>query len=179
MKFTRTELDGVWIVDLEARSDERGFFARTYCAEEFAAHGLHTAWPQCNLSRNTHRGTLRGLHYQAEPHPEIKLVRCTAGAIFDVVVDIRPDSPTFGRWLGLELTAATGRALYIPAGFAHGFQALTDNADVSYLMGAPYLPQLARGLRWNDPALAIDWPLPPQAISPADQSHPLLTETLP
>jgi len=176
MKFTRTELDGVWIVDLEPHVDERGSFARTYCADELAAYGLRTAWPQANVSRNTHCGTLRGLHYQAEPHPEIKLVRCTAGAIFDVVVDVRRDSSTFGRWLGLDLTAATGRALYIPAGFAHGFQTLTDEADVSYLMGTAYTPNLARGLRWDDPAVGVTWPLAPVAMSPRDIALPLLAE---
>ena len=176
MKFTRTELDGVWIVDLEPRIDERGSFARTHCAEEFAAHGLHTAWPQANVSRNLRRGTLRGLHYQAEPHPEIKLVRCTAGAIFDVVVDMRRDAATFGRWLGLELTAATGRALYIPAGFAHGFQTLTDDAEVSYLMGTAFIADLARGLRWDDPAVGVKWPLPAVALTPRDAALPLLAE---
>lgn len=176
MKFAPTELDGVWIVDLVPRSDERGSFARTYCAEEFAAHGLHTVWPQANVARNTHRGTLRGLHYQSDPQPEIKLVRCTAGAIFDVVVDLRRDSPTFGCWLGVELSASTGRALYIPAGFAHGFQTLTDAADVSYLMGASYVPELARGLRWDDPAVSVRWPLPHPILSGRDRALPLLAE---
>jgi dTDP-4-dehydrorhamnose 3,5-epimerase len=176
MKFARTELDGVWIADLEPHADERGSFARTYCAAEFAAHGLHTAWPQANVSRNTRRGTLRGLHFQAEPHPEIKLVRCTAGAIFDVVVDVRRGSPTFGRWLGVELTAAAGRALYIPAGFAHGFQTLADATEISYMMGAAHVPELARGVRWDDPAIGVQWPLPPVAISPRDAVLPLLAD---
>lgn len=176
MKFAHTELDGVWIVDPEPHVDERGSFARTYCAAEFAAYGLHTTWPQANVSRNTLRGTLRGLHFQADPHPEIKLVRCTAGAIFDVVVDVRRDSPAFGRWLGVELTAAMGRALYIPAGFAHGFQTLTDAADVSYMMGAAHAPEFARGVRWNDPSIGVRWPLPPVALSTRDAVLPLLAE---
>lgn len=175
MKFESTALDGVWIVDIALRSEERGSFGRTYCQEEFAAHGLHTTWPQCNLSRNTRRGTLRGLHFQAEPEPEIKLVRCTAGAIFDVAVDIRRESPTFGRWLGVELSAATGRALYIPAGYAHGFQTLTDDAEIFYMMGAAYVPELARGVRWDDPEIGVQWPLPPVALSPRDMALPLLS----
>lgn len=176
MKFEQTALAGVWIVDLDPRVDERGTFARTYCREEFAAHGLHTEWPQCNVSRNRLRGTLRGLHFQAEPHPEIKLVRCTTGAIFDVVVDLRRDSPSFGQWLGFELTTATGRALYIPAGFAHGFQTLTDDSEVSYMMGTAYVPELAGGVRWNDSAIGVRWPLPPVALSPQDAALPLLAE---
>lgn len=176
MKFERTALDGVWIVDLDPSVDERGSFARTFCADEFAAHGLQTTWKQTNLSRNTRRGTIRGLHFQAEPHPEVKLVRCSAGAIFDVVVDVRRDSPSFGRWLGVELAAATGRALYIPGGFAHGLQTLTDEAEVFYMMGAAYIPALARGLRWDDPAVGVKWPLPPVAVSARDAALPLLTE---
>ena len=176
MKFESTAIAGVWIVDLDPRVEERGSFARTYCREEFAAHALNTDWPQSNVSRNIRRGTLRGLHFQAGPHPEIKLVRCTAGAIFDVVVDVRRDSPTFGRWLGAELSAATGRALYIPAGCAHGFQTLTDDAEVFYMMGAAYIPELARGLRWDDPAVGVKWPLPPVALSPRDAALPPLSE---
>lgn len=175
MKFERTAIAGVWIVDLDPRAEERGFFARTFCRGEFAAHGLHTDWPQGNVSRNTRRGTLRGLHFQDAPHPEIKLVRCTAGAIFDVAVDVRRGSPTFGRWTGVELSAATGRALYIPAGCAHGFQTLTDDAEIFYMMGDSYFPELARGVRWDDPTIAVKWPLPPVALSPRDAALPLLS----
>ena len=175
MKFESTAIAGVWIVRPEPIVEERGSFARTYCEKEFAAHGLHTAWPQGNVSRNTRRGTLRGLHFQAEPHPEIKLVRCTAGAIFDVAVDVRRASPTFGQWLGVELSAANGVELYLPAGCAHGFQSLTDEAEVFYMMGATYVPELARGVRWDDPAIGIQWPLPPVALSPRDAALPLLS----
>lgn len=174
MKFTPAALDGVWIVDLDPHSDERGFFFRTYCREEFARLGLNTDWPQCNLSRNRQRGTIRGLHFQAPPDGEIKLVRCSAGAVFDVVVDVRPGSPTFRRWLGVELSADTGRSLYIPSGVAHGFQTLTDGADVFYMMGSPYMPAASRGLRWDDPTVAVQWPLPAIALSPQDAALPLL-----
>ncbi|MEQ1859004.1 MAG: dTDP-4-dehydrorhamnose 3,5-epimerase [Chthoniobacteraceae bacterium] len=176
MKFERTIFDGLWIVEIESAVDERGSFARTFCADEFAAHGLQTAWAQTNISRNSLRGTLRGLHFQSGPQPEVKLIRCTAGAIFDVVVDVRRDSPTFGRWQGFELTATSGRALHVPGGFAHGIQAITDDAEVSYMMSTAYDPGLARGIRWDDPAVGIKWPLLPIAISPRDRALPLLAE---
>ncbi len=176
MKFTSTQLSGVYLIEPERRADERGWFARTWCEQEFAAHGLNTRWPQGNLTRTLRRGMIRGLHWQAEPRPEVKLVRCSVGAIWDVAVDVQRDSPTFGRWAAYELTAENGHQLYVPAGFAHGFQCLTDGSEVSYLMGETYVPELARGLRWNDPQVAIDWPLPEPFLSERDRNLPLLAE---
>lgn len=176
MKFTETELPGVWIIDLEPIEDDRGFFARTYCAKEFAAHGLNTHWPQTNLSRTLQPGMLRGLHFQAEPHPEIKLIRCAVGAIHDVLVDVRPDSPTFGRWQSFELTGANGRTLYVPGGYAHGFQCLAEHSEVFYQMSEFYFADLARGVRWDDPTLRIDWPMPDPFLSPRDRALPSLEE---
>jgi dTDP-4-dehydrorhamnose 3,5-epimerase len=172
MNFIRTAIPGVQIVDPERRGDERGFFARTYCREEFAKAGIAFDTVQCNASFNDRRGTLRGMHYQAEPTPEPKLVRCTRGAIFDVAVDIRPGSPTYCRWVSMELSADNGRALFIPAGCAHGFVTLADASEVFYQMGAAYVASLARGLRWNDPAFAIAWPLAPTTMSERDASYP-------
>lgn len=159
MIFTELPLRGAFLVELELLEDERGLFARTFCASEFLAHELNPAISQCNLSYNRRRGTLRGLHYQAPPHEEAKLVRCTAGAAFDVVVDIRPSSPTFKQWFGVELSAANRRAIYVPAGFAHGFQTLLEHTELFYQMSIPYVPGAARGIRWDDPELGIDWPL--------------------
>lgn len=172
MIFEDTEIPGVAVVDLERITDDRGFFARGFCAREFAERGLCESFVQANISFNRHRGTLRGMHYQAEPKPEPKLVRCTRGAIYDVAVDLRPDSPTLYRWAGRELTADNYRALFIPAGCAHGFVSLTDDTEVFYLMGAAYDPALARGVRWNDPAFAIVWPLQPTTLSERDASYP-------
>ena len=168
MIFRETDLAGVVIVDLERLADERGTFARSFCEREFGENGLTMRVVQCNVSTNPHRGTLRGLHYQAEPRAEPKLVTCTRGRIYDVAVDVRPQAPTFCRWVGVELDAESGRALYIAAGYAHGFQTLTDDVVVSYLMGEAYDPSLARGVRWNDPAFAIHRPLAPTAISERD-----------
>src|ERR1051326_1710668 len=159
MKFAQTSLSGVWVIDPELREDERGFLARTYCEKEFSAHELNTCWPQCNLTLTRKRGMVRGLHYQAEPKPEIKLIRCAAGAVFDVVVDVRRESATFGRWEGFELTAENRRLLYVPGGFAHGFQCLTDNCELFYQMSEFYVPELARGVRWNDARIGIRWPI--------------------
>ena len=158
MRFIETELPGVFIIEPELRHDERGFFARTWCREEFASHGLLADWVQSNVSFNPKTGTLRGLHWQADPHCEIKLIRCTNGAAFDVAVDLRPDSPTFKKWVGTEITAANHRSLYIPVGCAHGYQTLTDNTEVLYQVSAYYKPQAGRGARWDDPAFGIDWP---------------------
>ena len=174
MRFAPSALQGLVVVEPQPTEDERGSFARVFCMEEFAAAGLPTAFPQCNVSVNRRRGTLRGLHWQDEPHPEGKLVRCTRGAIWDVAVDLRPDSPTFHRWLGFELTAANGRALYIPPGFAHGFQTLEEDTEVFYQMTESYRSGLARGARWNDPAFGIAWPLPDPILSPRDAAHPAL-----
>ncbi len=172
MVFTACQLEGVWRIDLEPRSDERGWFARTWCEQEFGARGLHTRWPQGNLTRTLRRGMLRGLHWQAEPRPEVKLVRCAAGAVWDVVVDVRRHSPTFGRWEAFELTAGNGRQLYIPAGFAHGFQCLVDGSEVAYLMGDAYVPELARGFRWDDPRVGIAWPVGDPFVSERDRGLP-------
>ena len=176
MRFIPSDLSGVWLIELEPRSDDRGFFARTYCEQEFAARGLGTHWPQTNLTRTLRRGMVRGMHWQADPRPEVKLVRCSAGAIWDVVVDVRPTSPTYGRWEAFELTADNGRQLYIPGGFAHGFQCLADGSEVAYMMGESYVPELARGLRWDDPAVGIAWPLPDPLLSERDLRLPSLTE---
>jgi dTDP-4-dehydrorhamnose 3,5-epimerase len=174
MKFTKTSLVGVWLIDLELRQDERGFLARTYCETEFSDHGLNTHWPQCNLTLTKNRGMLRGMHFQAEPKPEIKLIRCVGGSIFDVLVDVRRDSPTFGRWEGFELTNDNRRSLYVPGGIAHGFQCLSDNCSVFYQMSESYFGELARGLRWNDPTVAVQWPIANPALSERDQNLPLL-----
>jgi len=176
MRFTPTSLSGVWLIDLEPRTDERGWFSRTWCEREFAAHQLNVRWPQGNLTRNLHAGTIRGLHWQTEPHPEIKLIRCSAGAIWDVAVDVRPGSPTFGRWAAWELSAENLRQLYLPAGIAHGYQTLSDDAEVSYLMSEFYHPELARGCRWDDPDLAISWPRPVSVISDRDRTLPLWSD---
>jgi dTDP-4-dehydrorhamnose 3,5-epimerase len=176
MKFIPTSLPGVLVLDLELRGDERGFLARTYCEKEFGDHGLNTHWPQCNLTLTRRRGMLRGLHYQAEPKPEIKLIRCSAGAVYDVLADLRPSSPTFGRWEAFELTAANRRTLYVPGGIAHGLQCLADDSEVFYQMSEFYDPDLARGVRWNDPHLAIHWPIANPQLSPRDQQLPLFEE---
>ncbi|RYH66890.1 MAG: dTDP-4-dehydrorhamnose 3,5-epimerase [Alcaligenaceae bacterium] len=172
MIISETRIQGVFVVDLERRADDRGYFARTFCEEEFDRHGLESRFVQCNSSFNVRRGTLRGMHYQAEPFPEIKLVRCTRGTIFDVAVDLRPDSPTFKAWVGVELSHDNSRALYVPAGCAHGFQTLTSDAEVLYMMGETYRNELACGVRWNDPAFAIDWPIDLPFLSERDATYP-------
>jgi dTDP-4-dehydrorhamnose 3,5-epimerase len=172
MIFTATELPGATLVELELRRDERGHFARTWCEREFAAHGLPLRMVQSNVSFTQKAGTLRGMHYQAEPHQEDKLVRCVRGAIWDAIVDLRPASPTYLRWLGLELTEANGRMLLVPKGFAHGFVALTDDAVVSYQMSAFHEPSAANGARHDDPTFAIRWPVPVTQISDKDRSWP-------
>jgi dTDP-4-dehydrorhamnose 3,5-epimerase len=172
MIFTPTRLDGAWIVEVEKRRDERGFFARTWCRQELAARGLDTEIAQESVSHNVRRGTLRGLHFQLPPHEETKIVRCQAGAIYDVIVDLRPHSPTFRRWEGFELSAENRRALYIPKGFAHGFQTLTDAADIAYQISAFYAPQAAAGYRYDDPAFEIAWPLPIAVIGERDLAWP-------
>ena len=160
MRFIETPLPGAWVIELEKLGDERGWFARTFDADEFRARGLNPAVVQCNASLNVRRDTLRGMHYQAEPHGESKLVRCIRGAIFDVAVDLRADSPTRCGWHAVELSAENRRAFYIPAGLAHGFQTLTDDTEVLYQMGHHYVPDAARGVRWDDPAFGIEWPEP-------------------
>ena len=173
MKFLPTRLPGVCIVDLEKHGDDRGFFARSWCRREFEEHGLNPNLVQCSVSFNLKKGTLRGMHYQVTPHEEAKLVRCTRGSICDVAVDLRPTSPAFGKWTAEELTADNGRALYIPGGFAHGFQTLSDNTEVFYQMSEFYHPESARGVRWNDPAFGIIWPIPNPIISERDKNLPL------
>lgn len=172
MQFTSSRIAGVWLLDPERRSDERGHFARTWCVREFAERGLDTRLVQCNISFNRQRGTLRGMHYQAAPHGECKLVRCTRGAIFDVVVDLRPDSPTYLAWEGWELTPENGRQLFIPEGIAHGFETLEDASEVAYQMSEFQHPDSARGVRWNDPTFGIEWPLEPVCMSQRDRSYP-------
>lgn len=159
MKFTPTRISGAWIIQLEPRTDDRGLFARAFCEAEFAGRNLCVSWPQHNLSVTRGMGMIRGLHYQIEPASETKVVRCVAGRVWDVVVDLRRDSSTFGQWESVELDAARGRALYLPDGCAHGFQCLSDECALYYLMSSPYSPEHARGLRWDDPMLAIDWPM--------------------
>jgi dTDP-4-dehydrorhamnose 3,5-epimerase len=158
MRFTPTKLAGAVVLEPDRLTDDRGHFARTWCVNEFAAAGLTATWVQSSVAYNRRRGTLRGMHYQTAPHEETKLVRCTRGAAYDVVVDLRPDSPTYRRWVAVELTAENGVALYVPGGFAHGYQTLTDDTELSYLMSEFYHPELARGVRWDDPAIGIDWP---------------------
>ena len=172
MIFTEAPLSGVYVIGLEPHQDERGFFARTWCRREFAALGLETAIEQCSISHNRHRGILRGLHFQAPPHEEVKLVRCVRGAVHDVVIDLRPESPTFARHFALELTAENRLALYVPKGFAHGFQTLEDSTDLFYQISAYYAPAAARGVRWDDPAFGIAWPIPDPIMTERDRSHP-------
>ena len=174
MKFTETPLSGAFLIDMIRMDDERGFFARTFCADEFAAHGLAAQMSQCSVSFNVKTGTLRGLHFQVSPHDEEKLVRCTAGAVYDVIVDIRPESPTHRRWFGAELTAVNRRALYVPKGFAHGFITLSEDTEVFYMISVPYVPGCAKGLRWNDPMLDIRWPMEPTVISGRDAQYALI-----
>ncbi|MGA8614475.1 MAG: dTDP-4-dehydrorhamnose 3,5-epimerase [Xanthobacteraceae bacterium] len=168
MKISPTALPGVMIVSAATNRDERGLFARTYDAAVFAAAGLPTQWPQCNTSWNARKGTLRGMHFQAAPRPDPKLVRCTRGRIFDVAVDLRPDSPTFRRWTSAELSEDNRDTLAIPAGCAHGFMTLEDGCEVLYMMGEVYVPELASGVRWNDPAFGIKWPAEPVTMSEKD-----------
>jgi dTDP-4-dehydrorhamnose 3,5-epimerase len=174
MIFKGTPLTGVFQIELEKHEDDRGFFARTYCAEEFARQGLETGFSQCSISCNRHRGTLRGLHYQVAPHEEVKVVRCLRGRVFDVVVDLRPDSVTSGKWFALELSAENGLALYIPRGFAHGFLSLEDDSLLLYQISCPYAPESARTIRWNDPHLNISWPdVGKLVLSDKDRNAPL------
>lgn len=158
MRFQETEIPGAFVIDLEPIEDDRGSFARIWCADELARHGLVSELSQCSISRNRKAGTLRGLHFQRPPHAEAKVVRCTRGAIYDVIVDLRIDSPAHVRWIAVELTSENGSALFVPEGCAHGFQTLLDDTDVLYLISRPYNPDAAAGVRWDDPAFAISWP---------------------
>jgi dTDP-4-dehydrorhamnose 3,5-epimerase len=172
MIFTPLALKGAFIIDLERQQDERGFFARTWCQREFESHGLGMQWVQCNISFNRRKGTLRGMHYQVDPYAETKLVRCTRGAMYDVLLDLRRDSPTFTQWQAVELTATNGRMLLIPEGFAHGFQTLAHETELFYQMSQFYAPEYARGVRWDDPIFQISWPEAKRIISERDRSYP-------
>lgn len=172
MIFTKTELAGATIVDIERREDARGFFARAYCEREFAEHGLPSRMVQTNMSLTRQAGTLRGMHWQHAPHAEDKLVRCVRGAIWDAIVDIRPDSPTWCKWIGVELSEANGRMLLVPKGFAHGFVTLTDDVVVTYQVSEFYAPGVEGGARWNDPAFGIEWPVAVVGMSDKDRSWP-------
>jgi dTDP-4-dehydrorhamnose 3,5-epimerase len=176
MFFTETIIKGLYIIDFEKKTDERGFFARSFCQEEFAEYELKNQFVQCNISYNQYKGTLRGMHYQIAPYPETKLVRCTRGAIYDVVIDIRSESPTFKQWIGVELTADNYKMLYIPEGIAHGFQTLENDTEVFYQMGDFYHPECARGIRWDDPTFKIQWPIDNKVISERDRTYNLFKE---
>jgi dTDP-4-dehydrorhamnose 3,5-epimerase len=172
MTFNEADIPGVFTIGLDRMADERGWFARAWCASEFRAHGLAAPPVQCNISYSRRRGTLRGMHYQVPPHAEDKLVRVTHGAIYDVAVDLREESPTYRRWRGFELTRGNAMMLFVPKGIAHGFLTLTDDAEVFYLVTASYTREAERGVRWNDPAFGIEWPIEPVVISERDRSHP-------
>lgn len=175
MRFEQTPLSGAWVVEVDRISDERGYFARTFDRDEWRARGMDPAVVQCNTSYNARAGTLRGMHFQASPHGEPKLVRCVRGAVYDVIVDLRPGSTTHGGWFGADLTAENGRALHVPTGLAHGFQTLEDDSEVLYMMGGEYVAEAALGVRWDDPAFGIEWPEPPpggRTISERDATYP-------
>lgn len=176
MIFTKTRLEGAFIIDLERREDERGFFARAFCRNEFAAHGLEPVIAQANISKNKAKGTLRGMHFQFPPSAEVKVVRCLRGALVDIIVDLRPESPTYLQHVAVELDERNMRALYVPRRFAHGFQTLSDDTDLMYLVSDVYAPEVESGLLHDDPRLAISWPLPVASVSPRDKGFaPLVT----
>lgn len=174
MIFHETKLAGAFIVELDRKIDTRGFFARSFCAAELKQHGIDFSPAQANISHSNAKGTLRGMHYQGAPVSETKFIRCIRGAVWDVIIDMRPDSPTYGQHLGVELSAENGRAIFVPDLFAHGNQALTDDAELFYLMGGPYTPGHERGVRFDDPAIGIEWPLPVSVIDAKDGNWPLL-----
>ncbi len=172
MRYIPTELEGAYIIELEPKTDHRGFFARGFDQKEFEEHGLKGAFVQANISWNAAKATLRGMHYQMAPYAEVKVIRCTRGSIYDVIIDLRPDSPTFCKWIGVELTAQNYRTLYVPEGFAHGYQTLEPDTETFYLVTEFYAPTHERGVRWNDPAFGIQWALPNPILSERDQNHP-------
>jgi dTDP-4-dehydrorhamnose 3,5-epimerase len=172
VRFLETPLPGAYVLEPEKAHDDRGFFARVWCAQELAEHGLRATWVQSSISFNEKAGTLRGMHYQAPPHQEVKLVTCTAGAVFDVIIDIRSDSVTFREWFAIELTARNNTTLYVPEGFAHGFLTLEDEAVVEYHMSEDFHPESARGVRWDDPAFGVRWPSEPVVMSSRDREYP-------
>ena len=177
MKFIETELKGAYIIEPERLEDERGFFARTFCQKEFEAQGLNPGLVQCSISHNKRKGTIRGMHYQVAPMAETRLVRCTKGAIYDVIIDLRTGSPTYCQSLAEDLDSENSRMIYIPEGFAHGFQTLEDDTEVFYQMSEFYSPEHARGVRWDDPAFGIRWPLDMKIISKKDKNYPLMSQT--
>lgn len=172
MIFKETKLKGAFEIEIKKLEDERGFFGRSWCANEMAEHGLNSAIKQANTSFSKTKGTIRGMHFQKAPYQESKLIRCTKGAILDVIIDLRPDSPTYKQWIGVELTESNYKMLYVPEDFAHGFMTLEDNSEVTYLVSQFYTPGAEAGIRWNDPAFGIDWPMKPTVISEKDQNHP-------
>lgn len=172
MRFIPTALSGAYIIEPEPIADSRGFFARSFCRKEFERYGLKGCFVQCNISWNKEKGILRGMHYQTPPHAEVKVVRCTRGKVYDVIVDIRPDSPTYRKWIGVELAADNYRMLYVPENFAHGYQTLDSDTEVFYLVSEFYTPASERGVRWDDPAFGIEWPLPDPVMSSKDKSYP-------
>jgi dTDP-4-dehydrorhamnose 3,5-epimerase len=175
MQFRASRIAGAWVIDITPIHDRRGFFATTWLPDELRQHGIDPVVAQCNLAFNHQRGTLRGLHFQTPPHAQSKIVRATRGALLDVIVDLRPDSPTCRQWESIELTADNRRMLYIPAGLAHGYLTLTDDAEMFYQASSPWAPQAEAGVRWNDPAFGITWPFEPSVISEKDRTWPLLT----
>lgn len=175
MIFHETRLTGAYLIELAPHADERGFFARSFCTDEFTSHGLNPCVRQSNVSLNHKKGTVRGMHFQTAPYEEAKLVRCTRGEILDVMIDLRPESPTYMQWVAEHLSEDNHRALYVPEGFAHGFQSLTDHAELTYQVSQMYAPLYASGVRFDDPAFSIEWPLPVSVISEADSSWPLYT----
>lgn len=170
MKFISLAIFGAYLIELESIHDERGFFARSWCQKEFVSHGLNSQLAQCSISFNKYKGTLRGMHYQTKPHEEAKLIRCAKGAIYDVIIDLRAESPTFKQWIWVELTAENYKMLYVPEGLAHGFQSLVDHTEVFYQMSQPFVPDYARVIRWNDPLFKIKWPLDVKVISTKDKT---------
>jgi dTDP-4-dehydrorhamnose 3,5-epimerase len=176
MRFIETKLKGAYVIELELVRDDRGYFARTFCVKEFEAHALNPCVAQCNTSYNRRKGTVRGMHYQVPPHAEAKLVRCIRGAIYDVMIDLRPKSPTFKEWVAVELSADNGRMAYVPEGFAHGYQTLEDDSEVLYQMSEVFHPECAKGAKWDDPAFAITWPdTTSPIVSLRDQSYALVS----
>jgi dTDP-4-dehydrorhamnose 3,5-epimerase len=176
MHFKESPIPGAWVIDPSPHIDERGRFMRAWCAEEFAVHGIRYVPVQANMGLSLHAGTIRGLHYQVAPYSEAKLVRCTRGAVFDVLVDLRRESPTFGRWFGVELSADNARMMYVPEMCAHGYQTVQDHSEIYYQTSASYAPAAVRGLRFDDPCIAIEWPLPLTSLSEQDRRWPLLEQ---
>lgn len=177
MIFEETALKGAFVIEIKKLEDERGFFGRTFCQDEFRAHGLETKVSQANMSLNKLKGTFRGMHYQVSPYQETKLVQCTSGALYDIIIDLRESSPTFGKWVGVELTSNNNKMLYVPKDFAHGFITLKSNTTVSYLVSEFYTPNSERGIKWDDPQFGIKLPIPISLISEKDNSHPPYTST--